>query len=183
MPSPKSNGAITIVVASKNPVKIQATLLAFQKILAAANFKIAGLPTSSNVSNQPMSEKETLQGALNRVNNLQKAVEADFYVGIEGGLEETEHGMETFAWIVIKSKDGKVGKGRTGSFFIPPKVVNLVQQGFELGDADDIVFGRSNSKQSNGSVGILTRDVVTRTTYYEHAVILALIPFINSDLY
>jgi non-canonical (house-cleaning) NTP pyrophosphatase len=45
-----------------------------------------------------------------------------------------------------------------------------------------MVFGRSNSKQQNGSVGILTHDVIDRTAYYVHAVILALIPFVNLQL-
>jgi non-canonical (house-cleaning) NTP pyrophosphatase len=85
--------------------------------------------------------------------------------------------------VVVKSRDGKIGKGKTGSFFLPPKVAELIGQGKELGDADDIVFGTSNSKQANGAVGILTGDVLTRTTFYEAAVILALIPFKNPELY
>ena len=58
-----------------------------------------------------------------------------------------------------------------------------MRQGLELGQADDIVFGRSNSKQANGAVGILTDDVIDRAQLYEPAVIFALIPFKNPDLY
>jgi inosine/xanthosine triphosphatase len=39
---------------------------------------------------------------------------------------------------------------------LPPKVIALVQQGMELGDADDIVFGQTNSKQQMGAMGLLT---------------------------
>lgn len=131
-----------------------------------------------------MSEKETLLGAKNRALNARQAKpEADFWVGIEGGLEEVNGELEAFAWIVVVSREGKIGKGRTGSFFLPHKVAELIRQGKELGEADDIVFGRTNSKQSNGAVGILTGDVITRTTYYEPAVIMALIPFKNLELY
>lgn len=91
--------------------------------------------------------------------------------------------METFAWIVIKSKTGVVSQGRTASFYLPKEIVSLIKSGKELGEADDIVFKRSNSKQSNGAVGILTDDVLTRTDYYQTAVILALIPFKNPTLY
>jgi non-canonical (house-cleaning) NTP pyrophosphatase len=52
-----------------------------------------------------------------------------------------------------------------------------------LGEADDIVFGRSNSKQDNGAVGLLTDNVIDRAQLYEHAMILALIPFKNELLY
>jgi non-canonical (house-cleaning) NTP pyrophosphatase len=47
----------------------------------------------------------------------------------------------------------------------------------ELGEADDVVFGRANSKQANGSIGLLTDDTITRTSYYVDAVVMALIPF------
>ena len=73
-------------------------------------------------------------------------------------------------------------KSRTATFILPNEVAQLVRQGVELGHADDIVFNRDNSKQANGSVGILTANALTRTTYYEQAVMLALIPFKNTNL-
>src|SRR5438445_10436441 len=123
-----------------------------------------------------MTDNETYRGALNRVNNARiYSPDADFWIGIEGGLCEVNLEMRAFAWVVIVSKDGMVGTSRTADFALPDKVVALIREGKELGEADDIVFGRSNSKQSNGSVGILTKDVITRTSYYEQSVILALI--------
>jgi len=91
--------------------------------------------------------------------------------------------MEAFAWVVVKSNSGKFGKGRTGIFFLPLKVAELIKQGKELGEADDIVFGRTNSKQENGAIGILTGNVMDRTSYYADAVVMALIPFKNEHLY
>lgn len=174
----------TIVVASLNPVKIETTKKGFERMFSDEEFVVKGVAAMSDVSDQPMTEVETYKGALNRAENVSKiAPEGDYWVGIEGGLEEIEEGMETFAWIVIKRKDGKIGKGRTGSFFLPEKVAELVRSGKELGDADDIVFGLKNSKQANGSVGILTKDVLTRATFYEQAVMLALIRFKNPSLY
>lgn len=173
-----------IVVASKNPVKINTTLAGFLQMFPDVQFEIEGISAESNVADQPMTEEETLQGAINRAQNARSsAPDADYWVGIEGGLEEVSGSLEAFAWIVIIDNTGKVGKGRTGSFFLPEKVAELVRQGMELGTADDIVFKRENSKQSTGAVGILTGDVLTRTTYYEPAVILALIPFKNPELY
>ena len=90
--------------------------------------------------------------------------------------------MAAFAWIVVRSKE-MMGKGRTGTFFLPHAVAELIRQGKELGEADDIVFGRSNSKQENGAVGLLTDNAIDRVQLYEHAVILALIPFKNEALY
>ena len=121
---------------------------------------------------------------MNRVEAAQREHPvADFWVGIEGGVEEKSGEIEVFAWIVVKSKDGRIGKGRAGTFFLPPKMAELVRQGKELGEVDDIVFGRTNSKQRNGTVGALTGDVIDRTEYYIHPIILALIPFKNEELY
>lgn len=172
-----------IIVASKNPVKVKAVQRGFEKMFPGEEIQIKSVSVPSGVGDQPMTSEETLQGAHARaLNASQKLPEADYWTGVEGGVEETEGGLAVFAWIVIQSRD-RIGKARTGTFFLPPRVADLVRQGKELGDADDIVFGRSNSKQDNGSVGILTADVVDRAGFYEQAVILALIPFKNTELY
>ncbi|OGG76263.1 inositol monophosphatase [Candidatus Kaiserbacteria bacterium RIFCSPLOWO2_01_FULL_55_19] len=173
-----------IIVASKNPVKIAAALSGFQKMFPHETFEVEGVSAPSGVGEQPRNDTETFTGARNRAQNASKEViTADYWVGIEGGIEEKNSAMEAFAWVVIQAKGGAYGKGRTGTFFLPPKIAELIQQGKELGEADDIVFGRSNSKQGNGAVGILTGDVVDRTKYYTEAVVFALIPFKNIELY
>jgi non-canonical (house-cleaning) NTP pyrophosphatase len=39
------------------------------------------------------------------------------------------------------------------------------------------------SGQGSGTVGQLTRGLITRETYYEHTVLLALAPFLNPKHY
>lgn len=173
-----------IIVASKNPVKINATLNAFQKMFPGEDYEIEGISVPSGVDDQPFNDYDTFQGAWNRTENACKAfTNADYWVGIEGGIEEKGAEMEAYAWVIVKSAADQIGKGRTGTFFLPKHVAELVRSGKELGDADDIVFGKTNSKQENGAVGILTGDVIDRTKYYEEAVVLALIPFKNELLY
>ena len=168
-----------VIIASKNPVKINAVKVAFNQMFPNAIFEFHGLETSSDVSDQPISDNETLQGAINRSNNAKsKYVNADYWVGIEGGVDKKDDEMEVFAWIFIQSDDIK-GKARTATFNLPRKIVELINSGMELGDADDIVFNRKNSKQKNGAVGILTEDLIDREKYYkekENELI------INSDL-
>lgn len=53
----------------------------------------------------------------------------------------------------------------------------------EFGYADDMVFMRNNSKQGNGAVGIVINNVIDRVEYYRQAIILALIPIVNKELY
>jgi inosine/xanthosine triphosphatase len=172
-----------VSIASKNPVKIQSVKTAFEKVFANIEIEISGIEVESGVSEQPLTDEETLKGAENRAENAQKIGEkSDFYIGIEGGLQKLGNEYHAFAWVVIKSSN-KTGKAKTATFILPQKVSELIEQGYELGHADDIVFGHSNSKQKNGAVGLLTKDATNRSEYYSFAVILALIPFLNEDLY
>lgn len=174
---------MNIIVASINPVKIQAALLGFQHMFPKIPLDIRGISVSSGVSRQPMSDNETYRGALTRARQAAYIEpQSDFWVGIEGGIEPIEDEISSFAWVVVCSQN-QMGKGRTSTFFLPEKVAQLINQGYELGDADDIVFGRQNSKQENGAVGLLTGDVIDRVALYEQAVIMALIPFKNTELY
>ena len=173
----------TVVVASTNPVKIQAALLGFQRMFQGETFHVKALSVPSGVNDQPRSNAEALRGALNRaVGASEMARDADYWVGMEGGVEEIDGELAAFAWIVVKNTS-LLGKSRTGTLFLPPQVAQLVREGKELGEADDIVFGLSNSKQENGAIGILTGNVVDRKSAYEQSVILALIPFKNKILY
>lgn len=145
---------------------------------------IEGIAVPSGVSDQPMDSNETFQGAYNRAHHAKAAApEADFCIGIEGGIEKTALGMEVFAWVYLIDAEGTEGKARTASFYLPPKVIELIEQGLELGEADDIVFKHENSKQKGGSVGILTDGLIDRTRYYRMAVALALIPITKKELY
>jgi len=172
-----------IIVASTNPVKLQAALNGFRRMFPECAFEARGLAVSSGVGRQPLTDAETLRGALNRAAHAQAAApEADYWVGIEGGCEDLEGELACFAWVVVRSRS-LTGKGRTGLFFLPEAVARLVRQGIELGEADDRVFGRSNSKQQNGAIGLLTHDVIDRLGYYEHAMVMALVPFRNEALY
>lgn len=173
---------IKVLVASQNPVKIAAVKDGLSA-LVNEELELEGVSVESGVSDQPMSDGETLRGAANRVKNARARFPGyDFYVGVEGGVENLPQGLMAFAWIVING-NGTAGQARTAGFFLPPKVADLVHSGMELGDADDLVFSKSNSKQQNGAVGLLTNNTITRKTLYLPAVQMAFIPFLNPELY
>lgn len=171
-----------IAVASKNPVKIEAVREAFEECFDE-QITIESFSVQSGVSDQPTGNKMTRKGALNRVERLQfQFPDYDFYVGIEGGIKVLKDGMIAFAWMVVKNNQNE-GLARTASFFLPPRVAELVQKGYELGEADDIVFRKENSKQQNGAIGLLTGNRIDRKSLYKPAITMALIPFLNPELY
>ena len=171
-----------IVGASKNPVKMDAVKEGLSSFITE-EFELIDVSVESGVSDQPMSDAETLSGALNRVQEaINQYPDRDYYVGLEGGVEQHGTGLMAFAWMVISNGE-TAGKARTASFFLPPEVAKLVHDGMELGHADDIVFKKNNSKQQNGAIGLLTNDAITRKSLYLPAVQMAFIPFLNPELY
>lgn len=176
----------TVVTASTNPAKLEAVELAFSAIFPHEEFQFFSAAAASGVSRQPCSDEETRSGAWNRASAVRVShPEADFWVGIEGGVEalRTEEAkMSAFCWVVIHGAE-RTGQARSGMFILPDKVSRLIMAGMEMGEADDLVFGQKNSKQGPGGVGLLTRGVLTRSAYYAQAIQLALIPFLNPELY
>ncbi len=172
-----------VYIGSVNPVKIECTRKAFTGVFPEIDFDFSGIAVKSEVSEQPIGEKETLNGALNRVKELNRLFpEASFWIGIEGGIEIIEDDMYAFAWVVVKNRN-KTGKAKTATFELPEPLKKRVVSGMELGDADDSFFNRSNSKYKDGTVGKLTQGRIDRIEFYKHALILALIPFTNAGLY
>ena len=77
------------------------------------------MSTPSGVSAQPFSSEETFQGAVNRMNAARELFpDADYWTSIEGGVENLHDQLAAYAWVVISSPQ-KMGKARTGSFFLP----------------------------------------------------------------
>ena len=91
-----------VYIGSLNPVKIECTRLAFQKVFTQKDFEFLGHKVSSGVPDQPMNDRETYEGARNRAINLKSDFpDGEFWIGIEGGIESINHDMHAFAWMVI----------------------------------------------------------------------------------
>jgi inosine/xanthosine triphosphatase len=177
-------GRMKVIVASTKAVKINAAAAGFAAMFPEERWEVSGCETSSGIAEQPMTSDETLLGARNRARNAKDAVpDADFWVGLEGGIEDTKDGMIERAWMAVIAKDGLEGIGSTGTFMIPPPIAARIRAGETLGEASDAVFAAADLRSKNGAVGMLTGDAIHRTSYYEHAMILALIPFKNRSLF
>ena len=171
-----------IVVASKNPVKIEATRSAFAALLPDREIDVVGVAVDSGVSDQPLTDDETRRGARNRATNATTArPTADYCVGLEGGLEVTDGVLLAFAWIAIQSRSGVISCARSATLPLPDSIRDLIDQGLELGDANDKVFATKNSKQGGGAYGLLTGGLLTRESIYTETAMLALLPFVNEQ--
>ena len=170
-----------VVVASRNPVKVGAAREAFESLFPGAEIEIASVDIDSGVSDQPESDDETRQGARNRARRASDAAPgADFWVGLEGGVEVVDDQLLAFAWMAIKGRDGNISEARSATLPLPPAVRDFMDQGMELGEANDRVFATVNSKQGGGAYGLLTEGRYTRESIYAQTLIIALTPYVNT---
>jgi len=172
-----------VVVASRNPAKVTAVQGAFESQFPGINIQFESTDADSSVSDQPIGDDETRLGATNRARVARHAIgKADYWIGIEGGIETIDGQLHAFAWMVVDGPNGKTGQARTVTLPLPPAVRELVDGGMELGEANDQVFATVNSKQKGGAFGLLTGGLYTREGVYTQALTIALLPFVN-DLY
>lgn len=195
-----------VVVASKNPTKLAGVTDAFQRVFFNASIDealtVTGVRVDSGVGEQPVGDEQTMQGALQRAEAARVAQpEADYWVGVEGGVvwhpapvtgaglspesgtgtEQAE--LECMAWVAVLGADGRVGKARSNGFLLPPAMAALIASGVKQDLADNQVLGRADSGTTNGTVGYLSHNLITRTHYTADTVILALAPFVHPEHY
>lgn len=174
-----------VLVGSRNPVKVAATAEAFSKFFDTVD--VSGIRVNSNVPAQPVNA-ETFAGARNRALELSMTNEArnsgaKFFVGIEGGIQKLYDRWFTFGVICIRDNTERVGYGTTPFFELPAHITKELLRGVELGDVMDTLIGEQNTKERQGAVGHFTNGVMDRKAYYVAGLVVALIPFLNPDLY
>ncbi len=177
---------VTVAVGSSNPAKIKAVESALKKLKIKASVRSCRVKTT--VGPQPLSLKETLRGALERAHNARALLSTDLGVGLEAGivsLPATISGYLNFQICAIIDRDGGVTLGTSPGFEFPTQAVRKVISG-EVAEFEVLmekISGEKRIGEKYGAIGFLTRNVVTRQDLGEHAVIMALIPRLNPELY
>jgi inosine/xanthosine triphosphatase len=174
-----------VLIGSENPVKIEAAREVFSKYFGRV--KVTGYGVISKVSAQPIDE-EAFEGAKNRALELKKLTEernlrSDFLVGIEGGI--TKFYSKWFALGVgcVIDNQGRMGYGVSPYFELPESIVEQILSGSELGELMEQISGRDNIRQKEGAIGFLSKGIMDRKNLYIHCLIVALVPFLNKELY
>jgi len=140
----------------------------------------------------PLTDWELMSGARERAFAVRdvlvnQRLEADLYVGLEGGFHSISVDGEwhTFlrGWAFVT--DGARGSfGMSPSISVPRSIVTRVIEGKrELGLVIDEVAGIRDVRSKQGAWGILSRDLLTRSMSFEAALIAAFAPFYNPALY
>jgi len=171
-----------VVVGSQNPVKVKATKNVLERLYGEV--EVDSLKVDSQVPSQPFGIDQTIEGAINRAKNAYNS-DYDLSVGIESGLMETPHtitGYIDLQWCAIYDGE-KVTIGVSAGFEYPPKVIEEVLKGKEVGDVMDEVTGVENLGEKTGAISYFTKGLLDRTGNTEQCVLMAIIPKFNKKLY
>lgn len=167
-----------ISVGSTNPTKIKSVKKIASQLFK--EYKVKSFKASSGVTDMPLSDEEMIKGAKNRAKQALR--KGDYGVGIEGGVDDTDHGMFLCAWVAVTGRKG-TGLASTGKILLPNNIAAELRKGRELGPLMDELTGSNNIKQHEGTVGLLTNNLINRSKSFEHAVLKAFMKHLNSDYY
>ena len=157
-----------------------------------ANANVVARRVETSIPAMPLTDWQLMEGARERALAARDALksrrlEADIYVGLEGGFHSIsiEGEWHTFLRGWAYATDGRQGVfGAAPSISVPENIVKKVVEGRrELGAVIDDVTGERDVRSKQGAWGVLSKDLVTRSLSFELALIAAFAPFYNPKLY
>ncbi|MDE0316774.1 MAG: inosine/xanthosine triphosphatase [Candidatus Poribacteria bacterium] len=174
-----------VLIGSENNIKIESVRRSFSKFFKSVEIK--GLQVDSRVPDQPFNE-ETFTGAKNRAEharriNDEQHLNANFFVGIEGGVLQLHKRWFQFTVIYILDTQHRESFGTTGLYELPDWIIKKLLAGSELRHIIENLTQNSNTKKKQSASGFLTNGEVDRLQNYTQAVTFALIPFLQDNLY
>ncbi|WP_208585835.1 DUF84 family protein [Gracilibacillus suaedae] len=155
---------MNIVVGSHNKAKVAAV----QRIFTTATIRRADV--ASEVNAQPKSDKETMQGAINRA-KASKQIEEDCYgIGLEGGIMQIDNQWFLCNWGALVTPSDHLYIASGARIPLPDEIAQPLFNGRELGD---IMKGWTNIpdiRHHQGAIGIFTDSHVSREDMFTHVV-------------
>jgi inosine/xanthosine triphosphatase len=186
----------TIALGSDRAAKIMAVRASVARVATIdpewANVNVVARRVETSAPAMPLTDWQLMEGARERAlaardSLLSRRLEADIYVGLEGGFHSISIGGEwhTFLRGWAYATDGERSAfGGAPSISVPSEIVkNVVQGRRELGMVIDEVTGTRDVRSKQGAWGVLSRDLVTRSMSFELALIAAFAPFYNPKFY
>lgn len=174
-----------VLVGSENPVKIQSVQESFLTFFEQV--EVEGIHVDSGVAEQPIND-ETFEGAKNRAGNVkqindQQNLGAAFFIGIEGGVLQLHNRRFIFNVVYILDQHNRDSFATTGLYELPSAISKdlLANKGF--GRAIGELANDSFNAREHGTVGFLTNGEIDRLQNQVQGITLALIPFLNDNLY
>ncbi|WP_110927258.1 DUF84 family protein [Bacillus massiliglaciei] len=151
-----------VAVGSFNPAKVQAVQQAFEPY----NAEIIKLNVPSGVSDQPFSDDETIEGALNRARQCLLESDCEFGVGLEGGVAEGKQGLFICNWGALAARGGGSFIAGGARILLPPEIADRLRAGGELGPIMDQYTQKAGIRKKEGAIGVFTNEKMTRSDMF-----------------
>ncbi|KAJ3281529.1 hypothetical protein HDU79_010684, partial [Rhizoclosmatium sp. JEL0117] len=144
---------LLVAVGTTNPTKLNAVKSALQTIFPNQTIIVKGVKVPSGVSDQPLSDVETIEGAVNRAKRaLELVSEAAYGIGVEGGIDKVGENYFGFGWTAVVDRQGAVGTGCSARFQVPMKVMKPILEGEEMAVVIDRVSGLVDNRSGAGAM-------------------------------
>ncbi|MDP4161754.1 MAG: DUF84 family protein [Bacillota bacterium] len=153
-----------IIIGTHNPAKIAAV----KNVFSDKGLEFVELSIPSGVSEMPFSDNETITGAVNRALASLEAGDGDIGIGLEGGVEETQHGLFLSNWGALASKNLPPIIAGGARILLPSEIAERLRAGEELGPVMDDYAKKQNVRKNEGAVGIFTNGFVNRAAMFTH---------------
>jgi inosine/xanthosine triphosphatase len=153
-----------IIIGSNNPAKVAAVKNAFHY----QQTEFLSLDVPSGVSEQPFSDDETIKGAINRAVGALEKGNGEIGIGLEGGVQESPHGLLLCNWGALASKEREPIIAGGARFLLPEEIANRLRTGEELGPVMDDYAKQENVRKNEGAVGIFTNGLINRSEMFSH---------------
>jgi inosine/xanthosine triphosphatase len=178
-----------IAIGSLNPVKVQAVEETLKEYPGLAHATCVSVSAASEVSDQPMSLEEIIQGAKNRARNAFKETAGCHYaIGLESGLfaaPGTQTGyLESSICCIYNGRQDFIGM--SCGFEIPEQILSYVlEKKMDLGQACHASGATQNTKlgSAEGLIGILSKNRITRKDYTKQSIMTALMQIEQAEIY
>lgn len=157
-----------VAIGTKNKAKIKAVENVVVKFFPETIFESYNV--TSGVSEQPFSEEETRQGAINRAINTLHISNADLSFGLEGGVKEIDNKLYCINWGALALKDGTTITASGATFLLPNEIAQQLRNGKTLGAVMESFTNKKNINQFEGAIGVFTANIMNRAQMFEHIV-------------
>ena len=165
-----------VAVGSTNPVKVRAVEAGLDRY----ELSVSAVSVDSDVAEQPFGTAETIAGAKTRAVRALDVTDAEYGIGLEGGVARLDdlEAVSLIMWAAVTDGD-RTHCASGPSLELPSDVGAELEAGGELGPVMNDLLGRTDVAEREGAAGALTDGLTDRADALAMAVACAFGPFLT----
>lgn len=134
--------------------------------------EVVAVKVSSRITDQPLDRETTEKGAINRARGARKIVpEADFWLGLEGGLNEGSKRLYLITYACLIDPNGKEFIGKGEEIGLPDEVSEKIKKGEWFGT---VIREYAKDHEIDGNL-------ITRTVPFAQAIQNAYVSYLKKS--